>query len=428
MAELTLRVAKGPDAGRIVPLAGELEIGRDPTAGIVLADDLVSRRHARIRVEGEEAVVEDLGSSNGTWVNDTEIDAPTRLAPGDQVLIGESLLELCRTAPATAPGPSAAPPLAVSATSPAPDEVPEQPVDVEVVKEEAVRFGGDPRIGTELAGYRIEALIGRGGMGVVYRAEHLRLGRKVALKLLPPELADNAGFRERFERESRLAAAIDHPHIIPLYEAGEAEGLLFLTMRFVDGSDLKALIEREGPLGLERAISIVEQVGGALDVAHERGLVHRDIKPANVLVASGAGREASDHCYLTDFGLTKDTASESVLTAAGQFVGTIDYIAPEQIQGNMRGGAADQYALGCVLYECLTAHPPYERRTELDVMWAHLNDDPPSVIEHRSDLPRGINDVLARAMAKSPEARYPDCMGLATAARATMSERRRRRR
>jgi len=336
------------------------------------------------------------------------------------------------SAPASTAGPKSssppAPPLAAPPLARSPGPPPREAAPAETKEEPAAYVVADPRIGTELAGYRIEALIGRGGMGVVYRAQHLRLGRKVALKLLPPELADNEGFRERFESESRLAAATAHPNIIPLYDAGEADGMLFLTMRFVDGSDLKALIDREGPLAVERAISIVAQVGGALDAAHARGLVHRDVKPANVLVASGAGPEASDHCYLTDFGLTKDTSSSIALTAVGQFVGTIDYIAPEQIQGVTRGGAADQYSLGCMLYECLTGHPPYERKTELDVMWAHLNDDPPRITERRPDLPRAIDAVLSTAMAKAPENRFPDCRSITTAARASLTGRSRHRR
>ena len=277
----------------------------------------------------------------------------------------------------------------------------------------------DPRIGTELGGYRIEAVIGRGGMGVVYRAEDLRLGRKVALKLLAPEMAANEGFRERFEIESRLAAAIDHPHIIPLYEAGDAEGLVFIVMRFVDGIDLKALLEREGPLPLARALTLVGQVGGALDAAHERDLVHRDVKPANVLVATSGGVEASDHCYLTDFGLTKDTSQNVGLTGTGQFVGTIAYVAPEQINGATQSGPTDQYALGCVLYECLTGHQPYERDNELDIMWAHLGEDPPSVTQHRPDLPPAIDAALARALSKEPEDRYESCAAMVAAVRAT---------
>ncbi|MEA2150441.1 MAG: hypothetical protein QOD69_2271 [Solirubrobacteraceae bacterium] len=278
----------------------------------------------------------------------------------------------------------------------------------------------DPRIGSVLGGYRIEALIGRGGMGVVYRAEDLRLGRKVALKLLAPELAANQGFRERFETESRLAAAIDHPHIIPLYEAGDAEGLVFIVMRFVDGIDLKALVELEGPLPLARALTIAGQVGGALDAAHERGLVHRDVKPANVLVATGGGGlEASDHCYLTDFGLTKDTSQNLGLTGTGQFVGTIAYVAPEQINGAALSGATDQYALGCVLYECLTGRPPYARDDELHIMWAHLGDEPPPVTAHRPELPPALDGALARALAKEPEERYGSCAAMVAAVHAT---------
>ena len=277
----------------------------------------------------------------------------------------------------------------------------------------------DLRLGSELAGYRLEAMIGRGGMGVVYRAEDLRLGRKVALKVLAPELAENEGFRERFNSESRLAAAIDHPHIIPLYEAGEAEGQLFLVMRFVDGIDLKALLEQEGPLSLQRALAIVAQIGGALDAAHARGLVHRDVKPANVLVSSNAAAEISEHCYLTDFGLTKDTSQGKGLTGTGQFVGTIDYAAPEQIEGAALSGATDQYALGCVLYELLTGHPPFERKSELDVLWAHLSEHPPSLAAARPDLPSALDAVLARAMAKVADNRYPSCVAMAGAARAT---------
>ena len=279
----------------------------------------------------------------------------------------------------------------------------------------------DPRIDTELGGYRIEALIGRGGMGVVYRAEDLRLGRKVALKLLTPDLAENEGFRERFESESRLAAAIDHPHIIPLYEAGDAEGLLFLTMRYVDGIDLKALLERDAPLALQQALAIVAQVGGALDAAHARGLVHRDVKPANVLVDSTTGMDVAFHCYLTDFGLTKDTSQNKGLTGTGQFVGTIAYVAPEQIEGTTQGPATDQYALGCVLYECLTGHPPFERPTELDVMWAHLGEDPPLVSELRPDLPPGLDGVLTRALSKAPEDRHASCSAMVAAARETIA-------
>ena len=278
----------------------------------------------------------------------------------------------------------------------------------------------DPRIGSELGGYRIEVRVGKGGMGVVYRAEDLQLGRKVALKLLSPELAENEGFRERFVSESRLAAAIDHPHIIPLYGAMDTEGLLFLIMRYVDGIDLKALLAQDAPLDPERAFTIVGQIAGALDAAHARGLVHRDVKPANVLVDMTTA-QVTEHCYLTDFGLTKDTSKDVALTATGQFVGTIPYVAPEQIDGATQGPATDQYALACVLFECLTGHVPYERNTELDVMWAHLNDDPPPITDLRPDLPEGLDAVIAKALAKEPEERYATCMAMVGAARAAIA-------
>ncbi len=279
----------------------------------------------------------------------------------------------------------------------------------------------DSRIGTELAGYRIEAQIGRGGMGVVYRAEHLHLGRKVALKLLVPELASNEGFRQRFTHESRLAAAIDHPHIIPLYEAGEVDGLLFITMRYVEGTDLKRLLARDGRLEPERALTMVAQLAGALDAAHARGLVHRDVKPANVLVASASGPEASEHCYLTDFGLTKDTSAQIALTATGTFVGTIDYVAPEQIQGEEQGGRVDLYSLGCVLYECLTGKLPFPRAQEVEVMLAHLQEEPPKLSAARPDLPPALDAVLQKAMAKAPSDRYGSCGEFVVAARTALA-------
>src|SRR5712691_4770867 len=187
------------------------------------------------------------------------------------------------------------------------------------------------RPGTELAGYRIESVLGRGGMGVVYLAEDLSLSRRVALKLLAPELAEDARFRERFVRESRLAASIEHPNIIPIFEAKEAQGRLYIAMRFVEGNDLKSLIKQEGALKLDRTLEIVTQVAGALDAAHATGLVHRDVKPGNILIAR-AGPGASEHVYLTDFGLTKRSSSDSGITASGQFIGTLDYAAPEQFE------------------------------------------------------------------------------------------------
>ena len=415
---LTLEIVEGPGAGTSLELVGEVEIGRDPGSGLHLDDRLVSRHHAVIRPDGDGAVIEDLGSSNGTLVNDLEISAPTRLAPGDRLLIGDCVVVVGEAV--VAPPPPAPPAAAAAAPLIAPP--PGDDADATAPLED-----DDPRIGSELAGYLIEAVVGRGGMGVVYRAKDLRLGRKVALKLLTPDFAANEGFRDRFEWESKLAASIDHPNIIPLYDAGAADGLLFLTMRFVVGMDLKGLLEREGPLPFERAVSIIGQVAGALDAAHARGLVHRDVKPANVLVRIGAGVDGADHCYLTDFGLTKDTSSSLQLTGPGEFVGTIDYVAPEQIQGLPLSGPADQYALGCVLYQLVVGERPFVGDTDLDVLWAHLNEDPPVASASRPDLPRGFDAVLARAMAKSPDDRFASCSEMASAARATLGSRWRRR-
>ena len=270
--------------------------------------------------------------------------------------------------------------------------------------------------GGEIAGYRIESLIGRGGMAVVYRAEDLRLGRKVALKLLSPQLADNEEFRQRFIRESRLAASLDHPNIVPIYEAGEADGQLFIAMRYVIGSDLKGLLTEAGPLPDDRTLRLISQIGDALDAAHGAGLVHRDVKPANVLVAaaSESGRSASSgHVYLTDFGLTKRTAEMSGgLTGTGHFLGTVDYVSPEQIQGKQAGPATDVYALGCVLYECLTGQLPYRRDDDAALLWAHLVEPPPPVTAIRPELPGAVNVVVTRAMAKDPVDRYQSCREL----------------
>ena len=269
--------------------------------------------------------------------------------------------------------------------------------------------GLDPRVGTELVGYRIEAVLGRGGMGVVYLAEDLRLKWKVALKLLAPELAADERFRERFLRESELAASLDHPNVIPIYEAGEAEGVLYIAMRFVEGTDLKTLLGREGRLESRRTLALVGQVAEALDTAHEHGLVHRDVKPGNVLLVSLGGRE---HCYLSDFGLTKATSSDSGLTETGQFVGTADYVAPEQIDRRPVDGRADVYSLGCVLFECLTGEPPYKSDRLMATLWSHLNASPPRASERNAELPAGLDPVLARALAKDPADRDATCREL----------------
>ena len=262
--------------------------------------------------------------------------------------------------------------------------------------------------GETFAGYRIEAVVGRGGMGVVYRATDLRLERPVALKLVAPELAENELFRRRFLKEPKLAAALDHPHVVPIYEAGEHEGRLYLAMRFVDGSDMRTLLRQDGGLPLERALAILAQVASALDAAHRRGLVHRDVKPANVLV------DEDGHAYLTDFGVTKQLGGDS--TDTGQLVGTLDYLAPEQIRGEAIDGRADQYALACVLYECVAGAPPFHRDTEAETLWAHMQERVPSV-PGRPEL----DPVLRKALAKEPGDRYGSCAELIEAARLALA-------
>jgi serine/threonine-protein kinase len=273
------------------------------------------------------------------------------------------------------------------------------------------------RTGTRLLDYRIEAVLGRGGMSVVYLAEDLRLRRKVALKLLAAELAEDERFRERFLRESELAASIDHPNVVPIYDAGEAEGLLYIAMRYVAGTDLKVLLRRAGALDPVRALAIVSQVAKALDVAHEQGLVHRDVKPANVLLATQGGGE---HAYLGDFGLTKSASISRGLTRADQFFGTIDYVAPEQIRGESVDRRADVYSLGCLLFECLTGEVPFHREAEVAVIYAHLREKPPTASERHAGLSVELDRVLARAMAKKPADRFVSCGELVAAAQAAL--------
>jgi serine/threonine protein kinase len=268
----------------------------------------------------------------------------------------------------------------------------------------------DTHVGTELLGYRIEALLGRGGMSSVYRAEHRHLRRKVALKILAPALSENEGFRQRFLRESQLAASLDHPNIVPIYDAGESDGLLFIAMRYVEGSDLEHVLRTDGPMPAERAVAILAQVASALDTAHAHGLVHRDVKPGNILVETVGWPEGHEHCYLTDFGLTKQLAAPSGLTDPGGFAGTVDYVAPEQIEGKPLDGRTDVYSLGCVLYRCLTGVAPFDRENELAVIYAHLQESPPRLRKLRPDLPAGVDDVLESALAKDVEERPDSCM------------------
>ncbi|HEU4672909.1 MAG TPA: serine/threonine-protein kinase, partial [Candidatus Limnocylindrales bacterium] len=277
------------------------------------------------------------------------------------------------------------------------------------------------REGSELAGYRVASLLGRGGTGTVYLAEDTRLGRKVALKVLTSEAADAPGVRERFVAESRLAASLDHPHIVPIYEAGSVDDELFIAMRYVPGPDLAGLIRDAGPLPPERVARIVGQIASALDAAHAAGLIHRDVKPGNVLLAEGA-ESGTDHGYLTDFGLTKQaTYVGADATKTGQLLGTIGYVAPEQIAGLPIDRRADVYSLGCVLYECLAGTAPYPRETDMAVLMAHVESPPPSLAALRPELGPGIDAVVAKALSKRAEDRYASAGELARAATAALS-------
>jgi DNA-binding SARP family transcriptional activator/tRNA A-37 threonylcarbamoyl transferase component Bud32 len=264
---------------------------------------------------------------------------------------------------------------------------------------------GDFTPGTEFAGYRIESVLGRGGMSVVYLAEHLGLQRKVALKLLAPQLADDDRFRERFVRESRVAASMEHPNIVPIYEAGDAEHHLFIAMRYVRGTDLRRLLEREGQLDPQRAVRIVGDVAEALDAAHAAGLVHRDVKPGNILIVESSGSGGRDLVFLSDFGLTKRLESGDKLTKTGQFVGTVDYVAPEQVEGRQVDARTDVYSLACVLFECLTGEVPYGRDSDVAALYARLSEKPPTLTSFRPDLPTALNGVVGQALSKSPAKR-----------------------
>jgi serine/threonine-protein kinase len=271
----------------------------------------------------------------------------------------------------------------------------------------------DPFLGREVAGYRIEARIGRGGMGVVYRAHHLNLHRHAALKLIAPELADSGGFRERFNHEARIAAALRHPNIVTVYDAGEVDGLVYLAMQYIDGSDL-AKVLREGRLRPYRALDVCRQVASALDAAHTLGLIHRDVKPGNVLIE---GRTA----FLTDFGLTKRLDGEhGQFTRAGDVVGTIHYVAPEQIEGGRVDPRTDVYSLGCLLYHCLSGEVPFARESDVAVIYAHLSEEPPRLTAVRPELPGGLDAVIGRALEKAPKRRFQTCSDLVSAARAVI--------
>lgn len=254
--------------------------------------------------------------------------------------------------------------------------------------------------GSIFAGYEVESVVGLGGLGILYRARQLRLDRPVALKLVEPEVARDPLARERLRREARAVASLDHPNIVPLYEASEQDGTVYIVSRWVEGTELGTLIHSEGALEPRRAARVAAQIGDALELAHEKGLVHRDVKPSNVILT------AEGHVYLTDFGLAKRAETAAGLTAADQMLGTVDYVAPEQIEGSPPDARGDVYSLGCVLYEMLVGEPPFAgHKGGMAKMWAQVNAEPTPVGERRADVPPALADVVGRAMAKAPAGR-----------------------
>src|SRR5712692_2052157 len=286
-----------------------------------------------------------------------------------------------------------------------------------MVSEDVPEAPGGFGPGSRIAGYVLEEQIGRGGMAVVFRAVDERLNRRVALKLLAPALAADQAFRQRFIRESRAAAAVDNPHIIPVFEAGEADGILYIAMRYVRGGDVRSLVTQAGPLPPGRVAEMISQVASALDAAHESGLVHRDVKPANMLLDASSRAGEADHVYLSDFGLTKAALAVTGLTGTGQFLGTLDYIAPEQIEGKPVDGRVDEYALACAAFELLTGKPPFEREAAMAVMYAHLSEPPPSLTSRRPDVPQAVDQVFFKALAKAAADRYATCRDFSEALR-----------
>ena len=263
---------------------------------------------------------------------------------------------------------------------------------------------GDPlQRGSVVGGYRIDELISRGGMGLVYRATNVALNRIYALKVIAPGLAEDEQFRNRFKREMRIAASLHHPNIVGIHYAGEQDGLLFFVMDYVTGTDLREVLLKQGALDPDRAVDLLEQLGSALDAAHRLGLVHRDVKPANILITV---RDGAEHAYLTDFGLAKKFDNASGLTAQGSVVGTVDYMAPEQITGSHTDARTDIYALGCVFYQMLSGRVPYERDNSVATLFAHVHEAPPPLAGETGEMYPAFLSVLDKAMAKDPSERY----------------------
>jgi pSer/pThr/pTyr-binding forkhead associated (FHA) protein len=418
-----LVVTAGTAPGSRLTLRDELVIGRGVSGVGRLSDDQeLSRRHARVaRDASGQLTIEDLGSANGTFVNGERVRGRHVLSVGDTVRIGSTTLQLTDVGRAPATPASAAPPPAPAIRPPAASKTPpapaiSPPAPAITPPGPAARAAGRERPTSELplgcvfAGCRVEEVISHGDMGVVYQAEELALQRRVAIKLILPEHSRDEHFRERFRRESMVAAAIDHPNVIPIFDAGDEHGVLYITMRLVEGTDMRALIAANGRIEPLRAARVVRQVGAALDAAHARGMLHRDVKPSNVLLAR------DDHVYLSDFGLAKRADSIDGLTRQGSIVGRAAYVAPEQILNERVDARADIYALGCLLFEALTGEAPFARWTEGPAALAPLDAPQPSPVELCPDLPREFDEVMRQAMAKDPSERYPSAGDLGQAA------------
>jgi pSer/pThr/pTyr-binding forkhead associated (FHA) protein len=411
-----LVVTAGPAAGRRLTLRDELVIGREVGGeGTLSRDHELSRRHARVaRDASGQLTIEDLGSANGTFVNGERVRGRHVLRVGDTVRIGSTTLQLTDVGRAPATPASVAPPPAPAIWPPAASKRPAAPAISPPARParaaDRERPASELPLGSVFAGCRVEEVISHGDMGVVYRAEELALQRRVAIKLILPEHSRDEHFRERFRRESMVAAAIDHPNVIPIFDAGDEHGVLYITMRLVEGTDMRALIAAEGRIEPLRAARIVRQVAAALDAAHARGMLHRDVKPSNVLLAR------DDHVYLSDFGLAKRADSIDGLTRQGSIVGRAAYVAPEQILNERVDARADIYALGCLLFEALTGETPFARWTEGPAALAPLDAPQPSPVELCPDLPREFEEVTRQAMAKNPSERYPSAGDLGQAA------------
>jgi serine/threonine protein kinase len=261
------------------------------------------------------------------------------------------------------------------------------------------RSPAEPQPGESVGPYRVESMLGEGGMGRVYRAVGPS-GEVVALKVVKAELAKDDVFRRRFEREAGAAARVAHSNVVPVVDRGEHEGIPYMAQQFITGGSLEQKIKREGTLSLAESVDLCTQVGEGLDALHAEGLIHRDVKPGNILL-DDAGK-----AYITDFGLMKDREA-SVLTRPGQALGSMDYMAPEQIRGEEVNAQSDVYALGCVMIECLSGKPPFADRQGMRILWAHLQEDPPDPAEGRDDIPPDVGWAITRALEKEPEKRPP---------------------